>query len=169
MVWLQIKFCFTTCTGDHGSAQMQPWIQVPLVLYTCSQPPLLPPFYRTVLQGELGLVDSQCAWGDLQFSGCHQRSGLLLLHCLSNLQQQWYASPLMLSPGTESHLCPTVKSSPSSWLPQIQSCSVMWSGAKTFVHLGLKCAVGKSQETQQLLEKTSLLPASGVYQCVYSL
>ena len=65
--------------------------------------------------------------GDLQFSGCHQRSGLLLLHCLSNLQQQCYCLPTDANPGTKSHLCPTVRSSPSSWLPQIQSCSVMWS------------------------------------------
>ena len=36
--------------------------------------------------------------GDLQFSGCHQRSGLLLLHCLSNLQQQWYCLPIDAKP-----------------------------------------------------------------------
>ena len=63
--------------------------------------------------------------GELKFSSCHQRSGPLFLHRVSSNNAT--PSPSMLSPGTRSHLRPTVESSPQSWLSQIRCCTVMWS------------------------------------------
>ena len=55
-------------------------------------------------------------------------------------------APPRLCPGSGSHLCPMIKSSPWLWPPQIQCCAVAWSEQVT--------------ETWGPLEQTCLHPAS---------
>ena len=93
----------------------------------CPQPPAPPPCCWAISLGRWGLCGHLACDQGVSCGGAAAVRGRGYFRCTAWVSSRVAATiPHRPCPGTSSSLPPTVESSPQSWLPQNQCCSVTW-------------------------------------------
>lgn len=133
------------------SAQTQPWLQVPFVPHSWSQPRdfAAPLCLETHLRAHRALLDSPSVLGHevwWRWSSCHQKPRLLLRHCV----RKWWQWLLPVHQGSgwgQSNLCVPGPSLLGCDHPESTAQRDRVSGARASSQLGLRWAAGCLWET----------------------